>query len=91
MKREINRVEKYFLLLTKIVPTTFNEFKILLIPSKCTENITKSTHIPKWKSQHIKVGYKVQPKPAPSSVENPVTKIKHPPKKNQSDVLFNLG
>lgn len=41
---------KYFFLQTNNVPTIFKEFRILEIPNKCTENITKSQAKVVWKS-----------------------------------------
>lgn len=45
MNNNQNMKLKNFFLQTNNVPTTFNEFKILETPSKCTEKIVKSQAI----------------------------------------------
>jgi len=59
------------------------ELTILETPNKWTAKIAKSTQQLEWKSIQIRVGYKVQPIPIPSSIITLKIINKTPKKYNQ--------
>jgi hypothetical protein len=61
------------------------------IPTKCTENITRSTEVPGLPIQPDKGAYRVQPAPQPFSINTDIIRNTIEKGSNQKLKLLNLG